>query len=343
MAKIKIKLEELNRNSIEMLTREGVSQEDAEIVIQCIQEAEFYGVESHGYMRLSSYVDRLKKRLINPVPNISMEKMGDSILKVDGDGGLGQVVTQKALERCMEEAQEHGVCIAAIANSNHFGTCGYFGRIAARKGFIAFITSNAAASMPPFGGMDNLLGTNPFAVSFPAGKYDNFTLDIALTTVARGKIRIYDKMNKEIPIGWAMDAQGRDTTSAREALEGGLLPMGGHKGYGMAMAVDMLCGVLSGAKLSHEIESMFKTTRPAELGHFIAIIDLSKLIDMNMFTKRVEEWFDTIKGAKLREGYQEVLIPGELENGKRQAETDYIEILDKTLESILGRDFVKPD
>lgn len=284
-----------------MLTGEGVPVSDAETVIASIQEAEVCGVESHGYMRLPSYVERIKKGLIKPNPEIKIEKRGECMLRVDGDCGLGQIITMTALERCMEEAKAHGMCTAAISNSNHFGTCGYYGRIAARRGFISFIATNAAASMPPFGGMENMFGTNPFSVSFPAGKYDNFTIDIAMSAVARGKIRIYDKTNREIPLGWAMDAEGHDTTDPHKALEGGLLPMGGHKGYGLAIVIDMLCGILTGARLSNEIETMFKATTPAEIGHFIAVIDPSRLMDMTDFTSRIEAWFDEIKSSKLRE------------------------------------------
>jgi LDH2 family malate/lactate/ureidoglycolate dehydrogenase len=334
LAKVKVNLAELNEKAKLMLTREGVPEEDAEVVIKSIQEAEVCGVESHGYTRLSSYVQRINKGLMNTNPNIKIEKCADSLLKVDADKALGQVVTSTVLDRCIEEAKAHGCCMAIINNSNHFGTCGYYGRIAARQGMIAIIASNGAPCMPPFGGMENMLSTSPLSVSFPAGKYDNFTIDMAMSCVARGKIRVYDKMNKEIPLGWATDSEGNDTTDPKKALEGSLLPIGGHKGYGLAMVVDMLCGVLSGGKISSEIETMFKATIPSDLGHFIAIIDPSKLINMDFFITRVENWFDEIKASPKRAGFAEILIPGELENRKATIIPEEIEIIDKTLETI---------
>ena len=233
------------------------------------------------------------------------------------------------------EARKGGFALASIGNSNHHGTLGYYTRLAAKEGFIAILASNASASMPPYGSIENILGTNPFAVSFPAGKYENFTIDVAMTTVARGKIRMYEKKGKEIPLGWAMDAEGNDTTNPTAAMAGGLLPMGDHKGYGLAVVVDMLCGILTGSNLSFEIETMFKTTRNANIGHFMMLLDISRFIPLEAFEKRVEQWFDKMKAAKLRPGFEEVIIPGEPENKRNAAKSETIEVLDKTVESIM--------
>lgn len=330
MAKVTVDLAALNRRAVEILMEANLSREDAETVVATLQEAELCGVESHGYVRLLSYAERIRKDLIASKADIQINQVADNMLLVDAGNGLGQIVTMKALDRCMEEAAQRGSCFAFIRNSNHFGTCGYYSRIAARKGFVAIVASNASATMPPFGGVDNMLGTNPMAVSFPAGKYDNFTLDMAMSAVAKGKIRIYEKMGKEIPLGWAMDAEGNDTTDPAKAIDGGLLPMGGHKGYGLAMVVDLLCGILSGAKVSQEIESMFNATRPAELGHMIMILDPSRLVPMDVFTARVEKWFEELKSSSLRKGFEQILIPGELENKKAGVIPEKILLLDKT-------------
>jgi LDH2 family malate/lactate/ureidoglycolate dehydrogenase len=335
MAKITVKVSDLVKKSEEMLRDAGVPEEDARAVVKTLLDAEVLGVETHGFMRLTSYVERIKSGLISPVAKITAKEVGDHLFLVDGGSSLGQIVTLKALDICLKEVRKGGFALAAIGNSNHFGTVGHYTRLAAKEGYIAFLASNASASMPPYGSIENLLGTNPFAVSFPAGKYKNFTIDIAMTTVARGKIRLYGKKGESIPVGWALDSHGNDTTDPEAALAGGLLPMGNHKGYGLAVMIDMLCGILTGSSLSFEIESMFKATRNANIGHFMMLLDISRFIPLAVFEKRVEQWFDKLKSAKLRPGFEEILVPGEPEIRKDAAKGETIDVLDKTLESIM--------
>ncbi len=334
MGKAEARLEYLNNTVQAVLQGAGINPADAEFVADSLIDAEIRGVESHGLMRLESYIERINKKLINVHPNISVVNENGSIIQVNGDNGLGQVITKKALDICMERADESAIAFATIKNTNHFGTAGYYSRLAACKGYIAFAASNASPTMPPFGGIDPLLGTNPFAVSFPAGKYNNFTLDIAMSAVAKGKIRLYEKEGKEIPLGWAMDSLGNDTANPTEAINGGLLPMGGYKGYGLAMIVDLLCGLISGAKLSFETESMFASDSISGIGHFLGVIKIDKLMPIDIFEQKVENWFETLKGSKTRPGVTEIFIPGEIENQKKKNVGESILVLDKTLDAI---------
>jgi LDH2 family malate/lactate/ureidoglycolate dehydrogenase len=335
VANITVKVADLVNKSVQMLCDAGVPVKDAQSVVETLLDAEVAGVETHGFMRLTSYVERIKLGFISPVSNVSVKEVGDHMFLVNGGSSLGQIVTLKALDVCLKEVRKGGFSLAAIGNSNHFGTVGYYTRLTAKEGYIAFLASNASATMPPYGSIENLLGTNPFAVSFPAGKYNNFTIDIAMTNVAKGKIRLYEKRGKEIPLGWAMDTNGNDTTDPVAALAGGLLPMGNHKGYGLGVVVDMLCGILTDSNLGFEIESMFKTTRVANIGHFMVLLDISRFIPLAAFEKRVEQWFDKIKAAKLRPGFEEVLIPGEPEIRKVALKGETIDVLDKTIASIM--------
>lgn len=333
MAKETVPVAQLREKSTKALLSLGVAPEEAETVVDSLLDAEIRGVASHGMIRLPAYADRIKKGIINVRPNIRLNRTG-SVLTVDGDNGLGQVVTFSALKKCMEIADETGSACALIKNSNHFGTAGFYSRLAAEKGYIALVASNASANMPPFGGIQPMLGTNPFAVSFPAGRYDNFTIDIAMSAVAKGKIRIYASEGREIPIGWAMDAEGNDTTDPEKAIAGGLLPMGGHKGYGLAMVVDMLCGVLGGAKLSYESESMFSAGAVAGTGHFIWLLRIESIMPIEAFTARVEDWFERIKNTPTRPGVPEILIPGELENRKAAEGAAELQVSEKIMAEI---------
>jgi LDH2 family malate/lactate/ureidoglycolate dehydrogenase len=332
--KIQIKKSEFQTLAKRILETLGIKSEHAALVADSLLDAEIRGVESHGLTRLTAYAERIRKGFVTLRPEIKIERKG-CILKIDGNNGLGQIVSMEALRQSMETADQYGCAMAAIHNSNHFGTAGYFTRYAAEKGYIAYIASNAGPTMPPFGGIEPLLGTNPFSVSFPADGYDVFTIDIAMSAVAKGKIRIYEKQGKEIPLGWAMDIEGRDTTDPVAAIAGGLLPMGGHKGYGLAMVVDMLCGILSGANLSCETESVVKVTGPAGLGHFICLMRIDSFMDPAAFKARAKAWFDRLKTSPKRAGVEEIFIPGEIENRLMASSGDTIHVLDKTWQGIL--------
>ena len=333
MAKLRMDKSELREMAVKLLSRYGVPEEDAVVVADSLIDADARGISSHGFMRLVPYIDRLKKGLVNPKPEIRTERIG-CLLRVDGDNGLGQIVGLSALNSCMGLADELGGAFAFIRSSNHYGALGYYTRLAARRGYAAIATSNAGPSMPPYGGMEPMLGTNPFSISFPGGKYGDFTIDAATSAAAKGKIRVYAREGKEIPLGWAMDVDGNDTTDAEKAVLGGLLPMGWHKGYGLAMATDLLTGPLSGGKFSCESESMYGGSAVAGTGHFFWVVRIDKLMDEKLFEARAEAWFDTLKTSPKRPGVDEILIPGEIENRLFEKAGDAVEIPKSVIEDI---------
>lgn len=309
----------------------GLSEQDAGIVAGALIDAEASGVESHGVMRLKPYMDRLKGGLISAHPNIEVQENGIAIL-VDGGNGLGQVVMRQTAEKCIQTARRYGAAAAAVRHSNHFGTAAYYASQIARAGCIGLVATNAGATMAPFGGMELLLGTNPFAVAFPA-RDQIFCADMATSAAAKGKIRIYEKQGKPIPLGWALDAAGNDTTDALAAVEGILLPMGGHKGYGLAMAVDALCGLLSGANLSCEAPSVFDVERRSDVGHFACAIDIAHFLPLEEFENRAQQWFEKLKSSRPRPGMA-VMIPGEPEINRRAAAGKVLSILSETMSMV---------
>lgn len=309
----------------------SVPKQDAEIVINALLDAETSGVESHGLMRMKAYVDRIVEHKIAANPIIKVEENG-AVVRIDGGNGLGQVVTMCAVNKCVEVAKKYGVGVAAIAHSNHFGTAAYYTNIMAKEGCIGISATSAGPTVAPFGGMDLLLGTNPFSVAFPATK-QVFCADMATSATAKGKIRIYAKSGKTIPVGWALDAEGNDTTDPEEAIKGILLPMSGHKGYALAMIVDALCGLLSGANLSCEATSMFNTQNLANVGHFICAINIEHFLPLENFERRAQEWFEKIRTSKTRQGMR-IMIPGEPEAERKLLIKDQLSVLRETARTI---------
>lgn len=331
---IKIDIDQVKELMQKILESYGVSKNDSIIVSNSIIDAEISGIESHGLIRLKPYVKRIQEELINPKPNIQIVQDRESLIIVDGDNGLGQVVGNKTLEYCFEKLQSRSVVVASVRNSNHFGTSGYFAKKAAQKGYLAIVASNASPSMAPWGGITSLLGTNPLAVSFPITGSEEFTLDMATSASAKGKIRSSERNGMQIPKGVAIDKGGYDTTDPTTALAGSILPMGQHKGYGLSMCIDVLCAALSSASLSYETESMFNSNEIANIGHFFLLIKIEDLMDVKQFENRMQKWVKQLKEAKLRPGFEEILIPGELESRKLKSSKKSMLINKKTYQEM---------
>ena len=332
MDRVKVPVTEMREKAAAVFTGLGVPEEGAFQTADALLDAELGGVESHGLMRLKAYSDKILQGMIVPDPDIRISVNG-AAAKVDGGNGLGQMAAMKALDASLSLARQYGVGTAVVSHSNHFGTAAYYSNKLADGGCIGFAASVAGPTMAPFGGMDLLLGTNPFSVSFP-GTDQMFSADMATSAAAKGKIRIYAKKGQEIPSGWALDADGNDTTDPKKAIEGILLPMGGHKGYGLAMAVDALCGLLSGASLSCESASMFQAGAEANTGHFFMAIDIAHFLPLEEFKDRAQNWFSRLKKSRLRPGVSSIAIPGEPEAERKRQAGGNILILEETARTV---------
>jgi L-2-hydroxycarboxylate dehydrogenase (NAD+) len=236
----------------------GVPHDDAEVTSDVLVLANLRGIDSHGVARLKRYVDGLRDGVMLPRPKIEVVHETPTTALMDGGAGLGQPVGVRGMQLAIEKASEMGVGFVAVRNSNHYGIAGYYALMALENEMMGISSTNADVLVVPTFSRDALLGTNPIAVAAPAGQERAFVLDMATSTVPRGKLEVYDRMEKPIPLGWATDEQGIPTADAQQVLEnfkaragGGLLPLGGageefggHKGYGLALLVDILCGVL---------------------------------------------------------------------------------------------------
>ena len=304
--------QEMRSLAARLATAIGVRSEDAEIFARVLVDADLQGVSTHGISRLNIYLQRIEKGLIAPKAELIVDRNGGSVLTLDAGNGLGQVQAVKALDLLLPLAKQNGIAAATIRNSQHFGALSYYCNRAADEGLILLAMTNCEPAMSPEGGYQAFFGTNPIAASFPTGKGFNVKIDLATSIIARGNIIAAQKKQQPIPEGWALNRHGEPTTDAQEALLGTVLTMAGHKGYALALMVEVFSSVLSGAAIGPEIGSMYKDLdRKQNVGHFFCLLNISAFINLADFKKRIDETIDRIKSSKKRPGVEEILIPGE--------------------------------
>jgi LDH2 family malate/lactate/ureidoglycolate dehydrogenase len=290
----------------------GVATSDAGLLADSLVDADLNGASTHGVSRLAIYVRRIQKGLIDPRAELTVEARRPAVLAVDAGGGLGQVQALKVLELLFPLAARYGVASATIKNSQHFGALSYYCARAADRGMILLAMTNCEPAMPPHGASEAFFGTNPIAAAFPTGSGYPIQVDLATSVVARGNIIAAARKGEAIPPGWALDSDGNPTTDAEAALAGAVLPMAGHKGYALAVMVEALSGVLSGAAVGDRVGSMYKDMdRRQDVGHFFCLLDISAFMDVAVWTERIDEMVLGIKGRRKRPGAEEILVPGE--------------------------------
>lgn len=304
--------EQLQSVTAKLASAVGVPTGDADIFADALVDAEMQGISTHGMSRLNIYLQRIQKGLIVADAKLNIDRQLGSILTVDAGNGLGQVQASKTLDLLFPLAEKNGVAAATIRNSQHFGALSYYCNLAAERGFILLAMTNCEPAMSPEGGCQAFFGTNPIAASFPTGKGFKVKIDLSTSTIARGNIIAAQKKNAPIPLGWALDRGGEPTTNAQEALLGTVLTMAGHKGYALALMVELFSSVLSGAAVGPEIGSMYKDLdRKQDVGHFFCLFNIAAFIDFKEFIERIDRTIDNIKACRKRPGVEEVLVPGE--------------------------------
>jgi L-2-hydroxycarboxylate dehydrogenase (NAD+) len=308
----------------------GVPKVDAEQAADVLARSDLRGIDSHGVARLHTYFEMLELGRINPQPNVKIIRQKASVATIDGDNGLGLVVGPKANEIAMEKAEQHGSGWVSVCNTNHFGIAGYYPLKALERDLIGWAMTNTTKLVAPLWGAERMLGTNPIAIAFPGLKEPPIVIDMATSAVAYGKIEIALRKNEPIPKGWIVDKEGRETTNPQDMIGGGAqLPlgsdreMGGHKGYGLASMVDILCCVLSGANwgpfappfaLRQEIP---ERSVGKGIGHFFGAMQIDGFIDKDEFKKQIDEWIRVFRNTKPAPRTNGPLIPGDPE---REAE-----------------------
>lgn len=308
---------------------------DAHLLADSLVAAELWGHSSHGMLRLPWYVERLRSGVMAAVAETSLAVDAGAVAVIDGNHGIGQVLTAKAVGLGIERARQHGISAVAVRNSNHFGTAAYFTRMAAEAGCVAMLATNASPAMAPWGGRAKSIGTNPWSLAAPAGKRGVAVMDIANTAVARGKIYLAAERGVPIPDGWAADANGVPTTSPGDAIHGLILPMAGHKGYVIAFMMDVLAGVLTGSHFGANVAGPYEANRRSGCGHLLLTIDIRSMMAPEEFEQRMEALIEEVKAVPTAEGVQEIFFPGELEaRSTKQLTEAGITIADTTWQSL---------
>jgi LDH2 family malate/lactate/ureidoglycolate dehydrogenase len=293
--------------------RGGMPETDARLVADTLVQADLWGHQSHGVMRLGWYYARLKAGVCDAMAKPELIVDAGAIAVIDGKDGMGQVVTARATQEAVARAKRHGIGAVALRNSNHFGTAMYFTLMAARQGCVAFLSTNASPAMAPWGGRKKTVGTNPWSWAAPAGTCAPMVLDIANTGVARGKIYLAKQRGLPIPDGWAINAAGAPTNDPQEAIDGLILPMAQHKGYAIAVIMDMLSGVLTGSQFGTGVAGPYQTDRRSGAGQLMIALDIAAMQPLSEFGARMERYIGELKSVPLAQGFEEVVYPGEIE------------------------------
>ncbi len=321
---IRIPEAELTALGIRAFRGLGLSEADATDVCRILVMADLFGLSTHGLSRVESYGERLLLKGINPTAHIKVERVAPALVRVDGDNGVGPLVGLRALEAAMAAAKECGIGMAFARGSNHFGPISPYSLMAAEQGFASIIGSNATTTIAPWGGTDARLGNSPLGFGVPNPGGAPFLLDMAMSVVARAKIRTAFKRGESIPDTWATDKAGLPTSDPAQALDGFLLPIGGHKGYGLALLVDMMAGLLSDAAyLTHVKSWVDAPDEPQNLGHFFILINTRLLGSTTWLTNRMNDFAAILHDSPAATPGKPVLVPGEIELAKMKDQREH--------------------
>lgn len=292
----------------------GVARAQAEDAARILVLGDLFGHHTHGVARIEGYGERLRLGGIKARADIRVEAVAPGIVKVDGDDGLGAAVGMRALEAALEAARATGIAIALARNSNHFGACGPYAWIAAERGYASIVGATATPTIAPSGGRDTRVGNNPLAIGVPRPGAHPVILDMAMSVVARAKIRDAIKRGASIPDTWATDRDGIPTSDPRAAVEGFLLPFGGYKGYGLAVMVDLFAGVLSGAEYLTRVGNWIDAPeRPQKIGHFFIVIDTARIASPEWLAARMADFAAIVHDTPPADPAKPVMLPGEIE------------------------------
>ena len=296
--------------------RRGVSVEQAEWFAHALVETSLMGIDTHGIRLLTTYLRELDEGRSNPLPSFKIINQKGGAVALDADSALGTVAGTYAAHLACDLASEYGIGAVSVRNSNHFGAASTYGKVIANKGMLGLVTTSAAARMAPFNGVAAMFGTNPICFAAPSTNGKHYLLDMATSQISYSQIKYYRKNNKPLPSGWALSASGEFTSDPAQVVS--LAPLGGYKGQGLAMMVQILSCLLSTMPLDHELEH-FDTgsfVNGRNIGHFLIAIDISAFTDLDQFQNAVSELMKVVKNSPARSG-QQIFVAGDLQEISR--------------------------
>jgi uncharacterized oxidoreductase len=328
--------DQLREFSAATLHAAGAIATEAQVVADALVEANLEGHDSHGVVRVAEYVGWMEEGKIHHGAQMEIERETEAYALINGNWGWGQVIGKQAMEVGIQKASKVGVAVVSLHNCNHLGRAGDYPTMAVKRGMAAVLfvnTHGGGKLVAPWGGRERRLSANPIAAAIPRSTGEPFVLDISTCAIAGGKLHIMRNAGKPIPPNCIIDAQGRPTTNAADYFgppEGALLPMAGHKGFGLALMCDMLAGALSGAGCSRP------TTTRVGNAFFAVVINIPMFRSREAFDTDVNQLVDYMKSCPLAPGFQEILIPGEPERRiRRQREAEGIPLDDGTWAEVL--------
>jgi L-2-hydroxycarboxylate dehydrogenase (NAD+) len=324
-----IPFEILEKFMVDVMVKAGIPKEDAGIVADTLLNADKLGFDSHGVNRFKPiYLDRIKQGILNPVTKFKIVKEGPTTAVIDGQNGMGHVISYNAMKMAIEKAKKFGMGMVVVRNSSHYGFAGNYPLMAVRENMIGITGTNARPSIAPTFGIENMLGTNPMTFGIPSDESFPFLLDCATSITQRGKIELYAREGKDLPQGWVIDENGHSKTNSSEVLEdlvagkAALTPLGGigeetagYKGYGYATVVEILSAALQQGSYMNMLVGIKDGKKvPYPVGHFFIVIDISAFIDPDDFKKTTGDILRELRASKKMPGQTRIYTAGEKEH-----------------------------
>lgn len=315
----------------DLLLEYKISQSHAEIVSDVLIEAELCGLNSHGIQTLIGHLKRLESGGYNLEPKFNVVKSSEAFSVLDGDNTLGFISAYHSMELAIEGAKEKGIFSVFSRNNNTFGPGFFYSTLAAEKGYIGIAMSNSPAAMAPWKGKDKLLGTNPISIAIPVADEAPIVLDMASSHVAKSRINEYLLKDEVLPEGWAMDNQGKQTTDPQEAINGLMMPMAQHKGYGIAMMIDILTGVLSGSAYLNQVGKFYNEVSDGmNVGFLFIVIDPRQILGKEFYSI-MKNYRKTINESAPIDSDDPIRLPGDIKESNRRKNIKRGIVIDKII------------
>lgn len=317
--RLRIKVPELEAFIARAFEAVEVPPADAKLIAELMTRADVNGSEGHGVFRLPQYIRRIKGGAVNVRPNITIEREAAAMALIDGDNGMGHLVMRFATQIAIEKAKHAGLAWVGAKWSNHAGPASLYASMPLEHDMIGmYLAVGSANHLPPWGGLDMLLSTNPLAVAVPAGEEAPIVLDMATSVAAYGKVKTKAQRGETMPVGWMMDREGKPLTDPKRANEGFLLPIGEYKGYGLALIIGLLAGTLNRAAMGKEVVDFnADDTTPTNTGHAIVAISVEAFGGLDEFKRSVDTIVRDLRSSRRLPGVDRIWLPGEQSLAKR--------------------------
>ena len=340
MAEMKVKPQRVKDFCVCALEKAGVASDDARIAAEVLVTADMRGTTTHGTIGLRGYIRQIREGGMNPKADIEIVRDGPTWAVMDGHAGLGLVTSFKATQLAIAKAKSNTVGMVWVKNSNHFAAAGYYAMMCAEADMIGLAMTNADISLSAPGSAGRVIGNNAFAYGAPAGATPPVNLDIAMGVVAGGKVHAAAREGRSIPLGWAIDSQGVPTTDPKKYEEegGATVPLAGHKGFGLALLIEILAGVMTGGGIRTDLKSYAQHPEsPSDIGHFFMAIDIETIMPIEEFKGRIDSLITGISSSPKAQGVDRICLPGEMEYEREEkAKTEGFVLDDGAMANLKG-------